>query len=440
MGSAASLQARFQWENPDAIKYAAFLCRLLGPPNHGDGRRGGALVWDREVLRNRRLFGQPMPFHRIIVKDQLTRQEVPQPHYNYMYVIVAIPSVAVTETDAADLYTIYTGSGYNFEAGRMWVSCNTLEQGIMIAEYLADYIDGGNASASTAGLTTAINSAYASTGKIDPTVVASAYLSLRSSLLSLIKKARATTEPALPPIMPESPSLDPKSFAAQKERFSSVPNAPEGDYISNNPLQLALEQDWDDKFYNRPRPYAEGTNELASPAYASNQVDPGRLEALKAARAAHRRELLTVKSGNTASVSRSMPVPKGRSILRPGNLQEHLADRTTDPRFLYGSGDDYRQVGSDTNSIDRVYGTVDQKIRYPTYSDMVSYGVTGVPAQPLDYYEQRMTLATAVSGDFRPSADAGPERFVDAGNAAVLAHVKSTSGNPDPFLSWMGAS
>lgn len=52
---------------------------------------------------------------------------------------------------------------------------------------------------------------------------------------------------------------------------------------------------------------------------------------------------------------------------------------TTDPRFVPFNSLIHYNVDSDVNTIDRVYGTVAQQMRYPKLTDLFTLGVAGVP-------------------------------------------------------------
>ena len=57
---------------------------------------------------------------------------------------------------------------------------------------------------------------------------------------------------------------------------------------------------------------------------------------------------------------------------------EHL---TKDPRFVPYNALVHYDIDSDVNTIDRVYGTTEQKIRYPKLTDLFTLGVAGVPKE-----------------------------------------------------------
>jgi|GEM_PF-6862442 len=52
---------------------------------------------------------------------------------------------------------------------------------------------------------------------------------------------------------------------------------------------------------------------------------------------------------------------------------------TNDPRFVPYNALVHYDTDSDVNTIDRVYGTVSQQIRYPKLTDLFTLGVAGVP-------------------------------------------------------------
>lgn len=65
------------------------------------------------------------------------------------------------------------------------------------------------------------------------------------------------------------------------------------------------------------------------------------------------------------------------------NKSENKSDNqgyvSKDPRFVPFNALVHYDTDSDVNTIDRVYGTVTQKIRYPEIADLFTMGVAGVP-------------------------------------------------------------
>lgn len=53
-------------------------------------------------------------------------------------------------------------------------------------------------------------------------------------------------------------------------------------------------------------------------------------------------------------------------------------------------------VDSSVQDIHGVYGTKEQKTRYPTYTDLIEYGVTSVPRWDIDKYSGMLTQKTPV--------------------------------------------
>ena len=55
-----------------------------------------------------------------------------------------------------------------------------------------------------------------------------------------------------------------------------------------------------------------------------------------------------------------------------------------DPRFTPFNAMIHYDIDSDVNTIDRTYGTVEQKIRYPKLTDLFNYGLSGVPKDEVE--------------------------------------------------------
>jgi len=63
-----------------------------------------------------------------------------------------------------------------------------------------------------------------------------------------------------------------------------------------------------------------------------------------------------------------------------------------DPRFMPYNSLVHYQVGSAVMDIDRIYGTVSQKIQYPQYVDLVKYDIISLP----DYAKIQASLERKV--------------------------------------------
>ncbi len=69
----------------------------------------------------------------------------------------------------------------------------------------------------------------------------------------------------------------------------------------------------------------------------------------------------------------------GPSFEVKGSGREHLMTIHDDPRFLPFSVATTYDVGDDVQTIDRTYGTVEQGLRYPKYTELVGLGVKSLP-------------------------------------------------------------
>lgn len=104
---------------------------------------------------------------------------------------------------------------------------------------------------------------------------------------------------------------------------------------------------------------------------------------------------------------------------------EHFAK--DDPRFLAGTGLIYYELDSISNTIDRTYGTVDQKVHYPKFTDLVGMGAWSLPkpnfvleemtaGELVDKIKQDSSTRTMTpppahnTGKHRPHIDPGPNQ------------------------------
>lgn len=467
MGAQLSL-----WEYPEAKEYAGFLCKLFGGPDFGTRTRGGALIWTKS-LASKSLFGQGMAFSKVTIKDERVYQSLPKPCYTYLYLFVMVPPASVQDSLACQLHNIYSGATYDFQTGTLWVRVDNLERGIALLRVLTDFLYGTvtltNLQADNAVLNI-FKGLYDVSGKAKPATIATHYAKLTSNLALLRQVAKQIKAQAPMPVVSD-PSLEhgipnltdfetlqklENTDVYKPEKFDN----PYAGYTSNNPLTLAMEQGWDDKFYAVSRPYLGGNNKAKQVAYASQEPNAYSIEHLKihpnckgacAKRVVDqfdkdkKREHLRVRpSGSldgratynmlsvpaaagvsafsdSGNMERMHVKPNGRfdgratynmlsvpaaagvssftERMTPDPLSGNIGQRT-DPRFLVGSANLYYNVGSDVMDITRLYGTVEQNQRFPMYTDAIKYGLTSVPTVPTDPLERRRLEKPPISKDF----------------------------------------
>lgn len=498
------------WEYPEAREYAEFLVKLFGQPDFGSRSKGGALIWTKSLTK-KKLFQQGMAFSKVTIKDERVYQSLPKPCYTYLYLFVIVPPAAVQDSLMCQLHNIYSGSSYDYQTGSLWVRVDNMERGIALLRIITDFLNGrvtlSNLQAGNAVLNV-FNGLYDANGKPKPATIATHYARLLENLVALVHVAKQVDLPAPKPVeMPDLGNgipnltdfetlqkLENANVYKPSERFSNA--NPYGGYVSNNPLTLAMEQQWDDKFYAVPRPYLGGTNKAVQPAYASQEPNAYSIEHLKihpkckgacaervvdqfekdktreqlrvrpsgkfAGRATYNmlavpdvagvssyddagsRERLIVKPSGTfdgRAIYNMLAVPVTAGIsrfteeMKADPLSGNIGQRT-DPRFLVGSAKQYYTVGSDVMDITRQYGTVEQNQRFPLYTDVIKYGITSVPTVPTDPLERKRTAKPPVSNDFRTPAKTREERFVSTGSEHIKYELANEATGADPFLYW----
>ncbi len=284
------------WEYPEPKEYAEFLVKLFGQPDFGVRSKGGALIWTRSIA-SKQLFGQGMAFNKIMIKDERVYQTLPKPCYTYLYLFVVIPPLAVQDALACQIHNIYTGSTYDFQTGNLWVRTDNLERGIAVLRIITDFLYGSVTMANLQAGNALLNifkGLYDANGKAKPATIATHYAKLivNLGLLAQVAGQVGKVAPARAPVV-SGPSLEHgipnltdfetiqqlenTDVYKPVERFDN----PYAGYTSNNPLTLAMEQGWDDKFYAVPRPYLGGTNGVKQVAYASQEPNAYSIEHLK---------------------------------------------------------------------------------------------------------------------------------------------------------------
>lgn len=146
-------------------------------------------------------------------------------------------------------------------------------------------------------------------------------------------------------------------------------------YASNNPIDIALAESEDAKYYQN---YQKSKRE---------HLDPN-------------------------------PNCKGACLRRIQAMQtprrEHMEG---DARFALGAAAIHYETDSQTNDITRTYGTVSQRVQYPTYTDYVRYGWASVPTNL-----PQETKKKNISTDFTPPP------------SSIQENMSSQRYNEDPYL------
>lgn len=369
------------WANQAAAAYALYLNQIFGPPASFNPRPGGVAVWDEAQLQKIQLFKMRNVFSKVMVKDEQIVQAYPKPHYTYVTVVVKVPGI--DPSLVCKLPDLYNGSGYDFQTGHMYLRTYSLEAGVAILNVLVAVLSGAISDIEVKqsnAITKAISALYQAQdgkAKLVPGQYRKQYSELLNKLDQLASKAQV---PAAVTVEPTQASLDTKMY----ERFAN-PGLYNDGLVSNDPLVIALAEDRNDLFYTDERPspdllpggLAHGPNDLPSelgtwnpamgPVFRGKGPTLG-IEHLKihpaCKGACAQRAVDQLKKDKIEHFDPEVPTP-GFSKLR-----------TTDPRWVYGGGDLYYSVGSDIMTIDRQYGTVSQKQRYPTLAEFNAYGTS----------------------------------------------------------------
>jgi hypothetical protein len=167
--------------------------------------------------------------------------------------------------------------------------------------------------------------------------------------------------------------------SGKKERLWDRDPWPE--YTSSNPLELAMSEFRDDQYYSVDRSFASRPVPLPKPPIAQSPAPS--------------KEHFEMNPGCRGACAVRVQAQQALQA-QAGGRKEMMS---TDPRFVPETSLIYYSIGSDVNEITRTYGTVAQKAQYPEYTDMIKYGVTGIPKP--DVKPQRKETPK-ISKDFMP--------------------------------------
>jgi hypothetical protein len=384
------------WNNKKSAEYVKFLCSIFGKPFIFINRPDGVAIWRKEELSNPnvQLFGQGVCFEKIMVKDDAPVHEYPAPgHTDMLWTFVKIPA---TKQQVSDITNLCDTVMYDITEGKLIVKCGGLDLNIATLKLCTDIIL-GNLTLIDAQTTSIYARTLASvrTAKgIDYALLKNLYQSLCVNLADAKNLALKST----------SSSNSASSAAGKTERFAADNHLNDPWYASNNPLDLAMAE-YNDRLFYRPGPPPEAQvyQYYAAPNVSVNprtprapvSLNPG-IEVPKPA--AQRKDKASRPLNTDPSPHATSGTPGPASGSRTAGQEHYTSGSNTerDPRFLPYTALISYQIGSNINEITRQYGTVSQKITYPSYANLLQKGlVTDPPSKPV-------TVKANVPHDFRP--------------------------------------
>jgi hypothetical protein len=348
------------WKNDQVKQYLLLLVKLFGQPYIYVGKPGGVALWRSAELQKPgvTLFGMPVCFDKVMIYDNPVVHSYPKPHSDFVWTYV---KVALTKDQVCSLAQVTDSIGYDYLNQLLYVRCGSLDMNIATLKLCTDI---------------ALQKI-----SVSDAISLSTYAKMILSLQN--QDGSNNTDQTKQYYQGLCDNL--KALSVRKERMSDPW------YAGNNPIDIALAESEDAKFYAR-------------------------------------REHLTPAPNCRGACLRRINDYNAQAASRPANGREHMdvAAPTGDARFAIGN-QVYYDIGSQVNDITRTYGTVAQKTRYPQYTDLIKYGFYTLPPLP------PTAVKKDVSTDFTPpsTATSGEHFTSDPFLSTVAGRERFTS---DPFL------
>jgi hypothetical protein len=248
------------WQNPAALAYAKFLVQLLGQPTYVNLNPNGVVIWDRHQLKNVKLFGQPCFFNKIMVKDEQVYQPYPKPHNTYVTAVIVVDPTVIDLGLITQLPKIYSGIGYDYQTGQMYIRSYSLETICAIANIILDILTSQttvNEASLNNALATSIANLYVNVNGqavLKKDEYKKLYNQVAGKLTLLAGKAVPVTKLPLTATQAATDLQDYKEHLVTG--FGDDDNL-WGSWATNNPLSLALLEDRESVYYRDDRPTPE---------------------------------------------------------------------------------------------------------------------------------------------------------------------------------------
>ena len=130
-----------QWNNQYAIKEYKRMESLLGTPSTVSPNPEGIAIWSRSDLEGKQLFGTPVCFNEIIIRDEEIKHLCPREHRDFLYSTVII---AVEPRQVPMLYAISGSVSYDALKNSVSARCASIEANIATLKLATDLLLGNN--------------------------------------------------------------------------------------------------------------------------------------------------------------------------------------------------------------------------------------------------------------------------------------------------------
>lgn len=227
MGNVAS-----GWANKSAMNCVEFLHALFGPPSEYSKAPGGFATWTLHDLTKKTLFGSIACFEEVTVRDEAIADDTNVS--SFMYITVTIP---ITNQATLNAISGISGCGYDITKQQLWARSCCMDMTIAFLKVLTDFAVGKITSdaipTNKKAAIQSIQSATDSSAKVD--LVKPMYVAICQNL---------TTATSPPPATPAPATTERMRFGAPWYG-SFLPY-----YESTNPGNIALGEEWEEKYYD----------------------------------------------------------------------------------------------------------------------------------------------------------------------------------------------
>ncbi len=223
-------QSQSYWQNKTAAEYTKFLVTLFGNPYIYSDKSEGAAIWISQNFQGKTLFGMPVCFSRMMIVDDTTIvTDGISPETDFLFVSVKIP---VTLNQHRNLLQLSQRFKYDPNKQYLSVRASSIDEAIIMLKFATDVITGKTSVDNL--VSNGVLGKMRQNAKLSSTGSASALVTIKQAYSNLLTNL---------------------GVAVKAERFEKFKDSPhygltENAYASNQPLDIALVDGADNKFYS----------------------------------------------------------------------------------------------------------------------------------------------------------------------------------------------
>lgn len=132
----------YSWENKQALDCLNKYYQIWGKPYIFVDKPGGLAIWESWNLKNKKIFGFPVCFNNVIIRDEfIPHHDCGISHHDFIHISVHVP---ISLDQQRNLIIISECIGADRKNGMLWARCNSVPKIIVILKLATDSMFGQN--------------------------------------------------------------------------------------------------------------------------------------------------------------------------------------------------------------------------------------------------------------------------------------------------------